>query len=161
MSTMGTMQSSGRGGRSDRGGGRGRGRGRGRGSDRGSNKFTPPDNFLLENPEYLRQHNELQKEARTWNSQGEYWLGRDAAGRAECLLKGNVAESKVMSGPGQDRASLDGARFSGFSRPHLDNSAVNEAVPETDALEKDESEWMRFFTDSKDKKWTEAGDWKH
>jgi len=39
---------------------------------------------------YLRQYHELLKEARTWSSQGQVKLAREAERRAQCLLTGNL-----------------------------------------------------------------------
>ena len=146
------------GGRGGRGGGGLGGRGGGRGGGGGRN-HSSQDNFLLKNPEHLLKYNELQKEARTWTSQGEYWLGEDAEVRSECLLKGNVEGSKGVSGPGLDRVSLEMARF---SRPYPMNEpgSYNVQVLTEDETKGAESEWMKFFMGDKDKEWTGAGDWK-
>ena len=47
--------------------------------------------FLIKNPEYHLKYIELLKEARVWNSTGQYWLGNESSRRAKCLEKGDVA----------------------------------------------------------------------
>ena len=39
---------------------------------------------------YLREYHELLKEAKTWSSQGQVKLAREADRRAQCLLTGNL-----------------------------------------------------------------------
>ena len=49
------------------------------------------NNFLDENPEYHLKYYELIKEARIWNNSGQYWLGKEATRRANCLHQGDIA----------------------------------------------------------------------
>ena len=46
--------------------------------------------FLEQNPQYHLKYNELLKEARIWNNSGQYWLGKEANRRANCLLLGDI-----------------------------------------------------------------------
>ena len=52
--------------------------------------------FLEKNPEYIIIYYTLLKEARVWNSIGQYWLGRTSEIRAKYLLEGNVDEYKKI-----------------------------------------------------------------
>ena len=46
--------------------------------------------FLENNPKYNVIYYTLLKEARTWNSMGQYWLGKESEKRAKYLLEGDV-----------------------------------------------------------------------
>ena len=46
--------------------------------------------FLEKNPKYIVIYYTLLKEARTWNSMGQYWLGKESEKRAKYLLEGDV-----------------------------------------------------------------------
>lgn len=54
--------------------------------------YKAEPNFLQTNPEYLRLYNELQKEMRTWDGMGQYWLAKEAERRSNALLQGNLDE---------------------------------------------------------------------
>ena len=54
--------------------------------------YKAEPNFLQTNSEYLRLYNELQKEMRTWNGMGQYWLAKEAERRSNALLQGNLVE---------------------------------------------------------------------
>ena len=47
--------------------------------------------FLQENIEYFIKYHELCKEAQVWNNTSQYWLGKEAERRAQCLLNGDVS----------------------------------------------------------------------
>ena len=55
--------------------------------------------FLQTNPEYYLQYHELQKEMRTWNGMGQYWLANEAERRSNALMNGNLDEfnKKIQS----------------------------------------------------------------
>ena len=44
------------------------------------------------NPEYNVIYHQLRKEARIWNSTGQYWLGRECSRRADALLRGDIGQ---------------------------------------------------------------------
>ena len=48
--------------------------------------------FIELNPEYHKLYYNLLDEAKYWNSCSQYWLGKEATRRAECLLRGDVLE---------------------------------------------------------------------
>ena len=58
---------------------------------RRNNTPTVANTFLQENIEYFIKYHELCKEVRVWNNSGQYWLGKDAERRAQCLLNGDVS----------------------------------------------------------------------
>ena len=53
------------------------------------------EHFLSKNPEYNIIYHTLLKEARVWNSIGQYWLGKDCERRATALLNNNIEEYKI------------------------------------------------------------------
>lgn len=57
---------------------------------------TEPHFFEL-NPEYNLKYHALLKEARIWNSSGQYWLGKEADRRATCLVNGNIDDYKKQT----------------------------------------------------------------
>ena len=52
--------------------------------------------FLELNPEYHLKYYELIRDARIWNSIGQYWLGKECERRANCLLNGNIEGYKEV-----------------------------------------------------------------
>jgi hypothetical protein len=46
--------------------------------------------FLETSSYYTIKYHEVLKEARIWNSTGQYFLGQEAERRAKCLLIGNI-----------------------------------------------------------------------
>ena len=52
--------------------------------------YKSEPHFLEQNPQYHLKYNELLKEARIWNNSGQYWLGKEANRRANCLLLGDI-----------------------------------------------------------------------
>ena len=50
--------------------------------------------FIESNPEYLLIYNRLIKEAKFWNNSAQYWLGKEAKRRSECLLRGDIVGYK-------------------------------------------------------------------
>ena len=59
--------------------------------------YKPEPHFLEQNPQYHLKYNELLKEARIWNNSGQYWLGKEANRRANCLLQGNIDGYKEVT----------------------------------------------------------------
>ena len=53
--------------------------------------------FLQLHSEYHLKYNELRKEARIWNNSAQYWLGKEATRRADCLLRGDIAGYKQVA----------------------------------------------------------------
>ena len=49
--------------------------------------------FLELNEDYLVIYERFLKEARIWNSSGQYWLGKETNNRAKLLLNGDVEEA--------------------------------------------------------------------
>ena len=49
--------------------------------------------FLELNENYLIIYERLLKEARIWNSSGQYWLGKETSNRAKLLINGDVEEA--------------------------------------------------------------------
>jgi hypothetical protein len=47
-------------------------------------------------PEFGIIYNQLRKDARVWNSQGQYWLAQECNRRANALLRGDIVEYKVV-----------------------------------------------------------------
>jgi hypothetical protein len=47
--------------------------------------------FLRNNPEYLKAYLELEKRARIWQGQAQYWLAKECERRMECLLNEDIA----------------------------------------------------------------------
>jgi len=52
--------------------------------------------FIELNPEYHLIYNQLRKEARIWNSTSQYWLGNECNRRADALLRGDIAQYKIV-----------------------------------------------------------------
>ena len=52
--------------------------------------------FIEQNPEYLLIYNSLLKDASFWNNSAQYWLGREATRRGECLLRGDIPGYKQV-----------------------------------------------------------------
>jgi len=52
-------------------------------------------NFLELNDKYNLMYLQLLKDARIWNSTGQYWLGSENTRRAISLLNGNVADALI------------------------------------------------------------------
>jgi hypothetical protein len=52
-------------------------------------------NFLEVNGEYHLMYLQFLKDARIWNSTGQYWLGIENTRRAISLLNGNVADALI------------------------------------------------------------------
>jgi len=50
-------------------------------------------NFLEVNDEYNLMYLQFLKDARIWNSTGQYWLGSENTRRAVALLNGNVDDA--------------------------------------------------------------------
>ena len=50
------------------------------------------EHFLELNPGYNIEYYRLLRDAKIWNSQGQYWLGREAERRANSLLRGDIKE---------------------------------------------------------------------
>jgi hypothetical protein len=51
--------------------------------------------FLRNNPDYLKAYLDLEKQARTWQGQGQYWLAKECERRMACLLNEDIAGYKV------------------------------------------------------------------
>ena len=51
--------------------------------------------FLRNNPDYLKAYLDLEKLARTWQGQGQYWLAKECERRMACLLNEDIAGYKV------------------------------------------------------------------
>ena len=49
--------------------------------------------FLELNEDYLVIYERFLKEARIWNSSGQYWFGKETNNRAKLLLNGDVEEA--------------------------------------------------------------------
>ena len=52
--------------------------------------------LIQTNTFYNIQYQRLIKEARIWNSSGQYWLGNEAERRAIALLNNNISEYKTI-----------------------------------------------------------------
>lgn len=53
--------------------------------------------FLRNKPEYLKAYLDLEKQARTWRSQGQHWLALECERRMNCLLEEDMVGYNVRT----------------------------------------------------------------
>ena len=46
--------------------------------------------------EYAIIYHQLRKDARVWNSTGQYWLGKESDRRADALLRGDIGQYIIV-----------------------------------------------------------------
>lgn len=53
--------------------------------------------FLRNNPDYLKAYLDLEKLARMWRGQGQYWLAKECERRMECLQAEDIEGYKTQT----------------------------------------------------------------
>jgi len=62
----------------------------------GKNNYKRELTLIEVDPEYNVIYHQLRKEARIWNSTGQYWLGKECSRRAEALLRGDIEQYNAV-----------------------------------------------------------------
>lgn len=62
----------------------------------GKNNYKRELTLIEVDPEYNVIYHQLRKEARIWNSAGQYWLGKECSRRAEALLRGDIEQYNAV-----------------------------------------------------------------
>ena len=62
----------------------------------GRKSYKREPTLIETEPEYAIIYHQLRKDARVWNSTGQYWLGKECDRRADALLRGDIDQYMIV-----------------------------------------------------------------